>query len=121
MALSKKILKNSAQEAIVKWTGSGADTLTLASLVAANQTLTGTVAPTTVITGVIASLDTAGVCTVTRNGEEVLHVHDNFKFDSEDFLHSVFDENSGSDIVVNLATTGTLIIKVKKIHGYSAV
>lgn len=121
MPLVKKILKISAQEAIVKWTGSGTDTLTLASLISANQTLIGTPTPTANITGVLTSQDAAGVCTVARNAVEVLRVHDNFKFDSEDFLHSVLDENAGFDIVVNLATTGTLIIKIKKIHGYSAV
>lgn len=118
MALVKRILKQSAQEVIVKWTGSGVDTLTLASLISANQTLTGTPTPTAVISGVTASLDAAGVCTVTRNAVEVLHVHDNFNIRSEDF--GTFDENAGFDIVVNLATLGTLILKIKKIHGYSA-
>lgn len=118
MPLVKKILKISAQEAIVKWTGSGTDTLTLASLISANQTLTGAPAPTANITGVLASLDTAGVCTVTRNAVEVLHVHDNFSIRSEEF--GSFDENPSFDIAVNLATVGTLILKIKKTQGYSA-
>lgn len=121
MALVKTILKLSAQEAIVKWTGSGTDTLTLASLVGSNQAITGVVVAAAVITGVNASLDAAGICTIVRNSVEVLHIHDNYTFDSENFLHTVLSENSGSDIVVNLATLGTLIIKVKKMQGYSAV
>jgi hypothetical protein len=118
MALVKKILKQSAQEVIVKWTGSGADTLTLASLISANQTLLGTPVPAAVITGAVASLDTAGACTVTRNAVEVLHVHDNFSIRSEEF--GSFDENATFDIAVNLATIGTLILKIKKTQGYSA-
>lgn len=119
MALVKTILKSSFQETIVKWTGSGSDTLTMASLIAASQTLTGTVDPTAVISGVVASLDTAGICTITRNAVEVLHVHDNFRLLPED-AHFTLAENSGFDIVVNLATLGTLIIKLKKMQGYSA-
>ena len=122
MALNKTVLKISAQEAIVKWTGSGTDTLTLASLVAANsQVLTGTVPPAAVITGVDASIDTAGNCTVVRNAVEVMHVHDNYTFQSEDFLHAVLAENAGFDIVVTLAAAGTLILKIKKTQGYSAL
>ena len=41
MALVKTILKATPQEVIVKWTGSGTDTLTLASLVSTGQTVTG--------------------------------------------------------------------------------
>lgn len=118
MALVKKILKQSAQDVVVKWTGSGTDTLTLASLISANQTLLGTPVPAAVITGVVASLDTSGVCTVTRNAVEVLHVHDNFSIRSEEF--GSFDENAINDIVVNLVTVGTLILRIKKTQGYSA-
>ena len=42
MALVKTILKATPTEVIIKWTGLGADTLTLASLVSAGQTVTGT-------------------------------------------------------------------------------
>lgn len=122
MALVKTILKMSPQEAIVKWTGSGTDTLTLASLVATGQSLTGDPAlPSAHITGVKASIDTAANFTIVRNAVEVLHAHDNFTFQSEDFLHSVLSEQASSDIVVTLAALGTLIIKVKKVHGYSAM
>jgi hypothetical protein len=121
MALVKTILKMSPQEAIIKWTGSGTDTLTLASLVATGQTLLGTPVASVHITGVKASIDTAANCTIVRNAVEVLHIHDNFTFQSEDFLHSVLAEQPSSDIVVTLAAAGTLIIKVKKIHGYSAM
>lgn len=121
MPLAKTILKMSPQEAIVKWTGSGTDTLTLASLVATGQTLTGTVNPSAVITGADASVDGAGICTVTRNSVEVLHVHDNYSFHSDNFLGAVLSENSASDIAVSLAALGTLILKVRKVHGYSGM
>jgi hypothetical protein len=121
MALVKTILKISAQEAIVKWTGSGADTLTLASLLATGQTLTGLVPVSAVITGVLASIDTGANFTIVRNAVEVIHAHDSFAFQSEDFLHAVIGEQQGFDIAVNLAAAGTLIIKVKKMQGYSAL
>jgi hypothetical protein len=121
MALVKTILKISAQEAIIKWTGSGTDTLTLASLITTGQTLVGSPAPAVVITGVKASIDTAANFTIVRNAVEVLHAHDNFTYQAEDFLHAVLGEQSGSDIVVTLAAAGTLIVKIKKMSGYSAL
>ena len=121
MALLKKIIKNDPREVIVKWTGSGTDTLTLASLVGTGQTLTGTVAPTANILGVQASIDAAGTCTITRNSEETLHVHDNFEFQTDGIIQAVLDENSKYDIVVNLSTAGTLIIRLKKMQGYSGI
>ena len=118
MPLIKTILKASAQEVIVKWTGSGSDTLTLESLIATGQTVD---TPRAVITGVKASIDTSANFTIVRNAVEVLHAHDNFTYQAEDFLHAVLGEQPGSNIVVNLAATGTLIIKVKKMSGYSAL
>lgn len=119
MALVKTIVENSGREFVVKWTGFGSDTLTLASLVSANQTLSGSSAPSAAVASVIASIDGSGVCTVTRNAVEVLHVHDNFQIKSEEF--GTFNENAGSDIVVNLASAGTLILKIKKLNGYSDI
>jgi hypothetical protein len=121
MPLLKKILKNDPREVIVKWTGSGADTLTLASLVSTGQVLTGTVSPGVYIIAVSSSIANAGDCTITRNNEVALHVHDNFEFQTDGIIQAVISENSGSDIVVSLANTGTLIVKLKKIQGYSEI
>lgn len=121
MPLLKKIIKSDPREVIVKWTGTGTDTLTLASLVSNGQTVTGVLAPFVTILGVSASVDAAGTCIVTRNSEEVLHVHDNFEFQTDGIIQAVLNENGGSDIVVTLSAAGTLIIRVKKMQGYSGI
>lgn len=121
MALLKKIVKNDPREVIVKWTGDGTDTLTLASLVSTGQTLTGTVAPGVVIIAVSASISSGAQCTVTRNSEVTLAVHDNFEFQTDGIIQAVLNENLTSSIVVNLAATGTLILRLKKTQGYSDV
>lgn len=121
MALLKKILKNDPREVIVKWTGSGTDTLTLASLISTGQTLTGVVAPAANIIGVSASIGGGGDCTVTRNSEVALQLHDNFIFQTDGNIRAAISENSGSDIVVNLVALGTLILILKKTQGYSNI
>lgn len=121
MPLLKKIVKVDPREIIVKWTGAGIDTLTLASLVSPGQTVTG-VAPKAVnIIGISSSISNNGDCTVIRNGEEAFHVHDNYEFQTDGIIQAVVDENSGSDISVSLANTGTLILRLKKIQGYSDI
>jgi hypothetical protein len=119
MALIKKTIKADPREVIVKWTGSGTDTLTLASLVSSGQTVTGT--PGVFILGLSTSVDGGGTCIVTRNSEETFHVHDNYEFQTDGIIQAVVNENSGSDIVVTLSTTGTAIIRVKKVQGYSGI
>lgn len=121
MALIKKIIKSDPRETVVKWTGSGTDTLTLASLVSTGQTVTGVLAPFVNILSLSASLDTAGICTVTRNAQETFHVHDNYEFQTNGIIQSVVDENGTFDIVVNLATAGTLILRLNKIQGYTGI
>lgn len=120
MALLKKIIKNDYREVIVKWTGSGTDTLTLASLVATSQTLLGTPVPMVDILAVAASISGVGEGTITRNSQVALQIHDNFEFQTDGIISAVLDENSSFDIVVNLTTAGTLILRLKKIAGYSA-
>jgi len=121
MALLKKIIKSDPREVIVKWTGSGTDTLTLASLIQNGQTLTGILAPAVNILAVSSSISSSGACTITRNGEVTLHIHDNYEFQTDGIISAVLDENSGSDIVVDLANTGTLIMRVVKIQGYTGI
>lgn len=121
MPLVKKIIKVDPREVIVKWVGTGTDTLTLGSLVSTGQTLTGTVVPAVTIVGVSASVDGTGTCIITRNGEETLHVHDNFEFQTDGIIQAVLSENSTFDIGVNISTAGTLIMRVKKTQGYSII
>lgn len=120
MALLKKIIKADQREVIVKWTGSGTDTLTLAALLSTGQTLTG-VTPVVNILAVSSSIDSTGVGTITRNGEITLYIHDNFEFQTDGIIQSVLDENSTSDIIVNLTTPSTLLIRLKKMQGYSII
>jgi hypothetical protein len=121
MALLKKIIKVDPREVIIKWTGVGTDTLTLASLLSIGQTLTGVVAPAVNIIGVSTSIDGVGSGTIVRNAEEVLHVHDNFEFQTDGIIQAVLNENSSFDIVVNMTTAGTMIIRVRKTQGYTGL
>lgn len=121
MPLLKKIIKSDPREVIVKWTGTGSDTITLNSLVSENQTVTGTVPKAVNIVGVSSSISGSGDCTITRNGEVAFHVHDNYDFQTDGIIQAVINENSGSDIVVSLANSGTLILRLKKMQGYSGI
>ena len=118
MPLLKKIVKNDPREVIVKWTGTGTDTLTLASLVSPGQTLTGIVGPGVNIVGMTSSVGT-GTVTVTRNAEVALLVYGYFEFQTDGIIQAVINENSKFDIVVALSTAGTLILRLRKSQGYS--
>lgn len=120
MALVKTILRNSQRDTIVKWVGSGSDTLTLASLVSYNQTLTS---DTTTVNLLSANVSISGVgsATITRNTVDVLNLSGNFKTNIDRALDFIMAENATYDIVVNLTTPGTLIIKVNKILGYTGI
>lgn len=115
MPLLKKILKANPQEVVVKWTGLGTDTLTLASLVAGVQTVTGTPA----VTIDSLSVTSSGATTVTRNAEVTFQINGNYDFNMGPIGFSHVNENSTFDIAVNLAALGTLILRVRKISGYS--
>jgi hypothetical protein len=120
MALVKTILRNSQRDTIVKWVGSGTDTLTLASLVSYNQTLTSDTATANLLSASV-SVSGSGIATVTRNNVDVLNLSGNFKTNIDRALDYIMSENASSDIVVNLTTPGTLIIKVNKILGYTGI
>lgn len=121
MALLKKILKNSANEIIVKWTGSGTDTLTLASIVSTGQAIVGPEAPGAVITGVHMNAVAGSDVSVTRNSEIVLDVRDLYRFPSDTMQDLVLSENPTHDIVLTMGAIGTFILKVRKIQGYSII
>lgn len=121
MPLLKKILKNSPNEVIIKWTGSGSDTVGLASLVATGQTLTGDVAPAVNILSLSVSMPANSSFTVTRNGEIAIHGHESYEFQTDGIIQAVISENSTFDIVVDLGQVGTAIIKLKKTQGYSGL
>jgi len=119
MPLLRKILKADPREVIVKWTGSGTDTLTMAQLTSTGQSVQGTLNPIANIISV--SVSTAGACTITRNSEVAFQTNDNFEFQTDGMITAVVDENAGSAIAVSLAALGTLIIRVKKMQGYSGI
>jgi hypothetical protein len=121
MPLIKKIIKVDPREAIIKWTGSGTDTLTLDSLVSPGQTVTGVLPKSVNIIGLSTSIAGGADCSITRNGEAAFHVHDNYEFQTDGIIQAVVDENSTSDIAVSVTNTGTLILRVKKMQGYSGI
>lgn len=114
MPLLKKIVKADHREVVVKWTGSGSDTLLLTDLVVTGQTVIGNKA----VDIVAVSVSSAGATTITRNSEVTFALDGPFDYYFDDF-HGVVKENNQSDIVVNLATTGTLLIRLNKAQGYS--
>jgi len=116
MALLKKIIKADPREVIVKWTGSGADTLTLASLISTNQTVTGT--PAVAIKAI--SVSSTGATTITRNSQVAFQIANSYEFQTNGTSFAIFDENSSFDIVVNLAAAGQMILILTKLSGYSA-
>lgn len=119
MPLVRSIVQITPRDAIVKWVGQGADTLALTDLVRAGQSVSGN--PFVGISGVLSSVAGGGSCAITRNGVDVFHVHGEFEFQTDSVATAVITENGSSDIVVNLANTGTLILKLRKISGYSDV
>jgi methylglyoxal synthase len=121
MPLLKKIIKVDPREVIIKWTGTGTDTLTLNSLVATGQTVTGVLPKAVNIIGMTSSTDSTGAAIVTRNNEVTIHAASPFQFQTDGVIQAVLNENSGFDISVNLTTTGTLILRVKKMQGYSGI
>jgi hypothetical protein len=116
MALVKKILKATPREVVVKWTGSGTDTLTLASLVAGAQTVTGT--PEVTIDSM--SVTNSGATTITRNAEIAFQVNGNYDYNMGPMGFGNVAENATFDIAVNMVAVGTTILRVRKVNGYSA-
>jgi len=121
MSLLKKILKHSSREVIVKWTGTGSDVLTLASLVAVGQTLTSVLSPCVDIIAVSSSVEPGGTFVLTRNLEVALSVYNNFEMSPYNANSVMLTENSGFDINVALSANGTVILKLRKTQGYSDV
>lgn len=119
MAFSKKILKNDHREVIIKFVGTGSETITLSSLVSpGRQTVTGT--PKVHIVSLSVSIATDQEFLITRNGEETFHIHGDYDFQSDGIVHAVANENETSDIVISTVSTGTIIIRLRKVDGYSA-
>ena len=116
-ALVKKILRNTPREVIVKWTGTGTDTLTLASLVAPNQTVVDTATANIVA----ASISGAGLTTVSRNGQVAIFATGNFELRSDDDMNVTLNENATFDIIVTTPSDSTVILKLRKTYGYSEV
>ena len=119
MALVKTIIKSNPREVVLKWTGSGTDTVTLASLVSGTQTVTGS--PFVTILAVLVSQAGSGITKVTRNSQDVLNMTGQFQFQFENSVNTIMDENGASNIVVSIATDATLILRVNKMSGYSGI
>ena len=117
MALLKKILKNSYQEVVVKWTGSGTDTLALNTLNATGQVIEGSTQAVD-IQGL--SVTSSGATTITRNAQVAFQISGNYDFQSSGSFGVVINENSTSGIDINMAALGTIILKLRKTQGYSA-
>lgn len=122
MALVRTFIQITPREAIVKWVGQGTDTLALADLVLpGRQALSSTATPGVGITGVLSSVAADGACIVSRGGVEAIHVHGGFEFQTDAVATAVIDENAGTPVVVTLDNSGTLILKLRKLSGFTDV
>lgn len=118
-AIVTKIISNSPRDVVVKIVGTGTFTITLASLVSATQIVVGT--PVVNIVSCFASIPGSSSGSVTRNGETVFFMHSNFAFQPVGPISTVIDENSTSDITINLTEDATVIIGLRKMYGYSGI
>lgn len=123
MAVTKTILRNTNLETVVQVGGtSGSATITLNSdLVASSQALTAGGTPTVNITGYMVSGLLTSAITVTRNSvNQMTFAPENsgtFDFQGQGFAQT---QNNTSDIVVTIgAVEGHLILKLRKVDGYS--
>ena len=119
MSLVKTIIKSNPREIVLKWTGNGTDTVTLASLISGAQTVTGT--PFVTILAVSVSQGSAGVTKITRNGQDVLNMTGQYQFQFENSVNTILDENGGSAIDINVSSDATLILRLNKMSGYSGI
>ena len=109
------VIRNTVQEAIVKITGTGPQTITLSSLVSASQTVSGT--PTVDIAAINSSTDINNKITITRNSVPIIYIWDNGVIDQPQY---VFREENTSDIVVDLGIKdSTVLLRLNKVAGYS--
>ena len=125
MALVKTILKNDYRETIIKFVGTGTDTIVLNTLGQPEdpnpQYPNGTPFDVVILSISITQADNDHT-DITRNGQTVIHAHGNWDFQTDGIITAVLKENSGSDIVVNATqnNTCTIIIRLKKLSGFTA-
>jgi len=120
MALSKNVVQVTPREVIIKYVGSGTDTIDLTTLTSINQTVDGT--PFVAIIGITTSLPNAASMVLTRNSVEVFRVHESYEFQTDGIITAVVDEQGKYNIVVNITGgDGTAFLRLRKISGYSVV
>lgn len=107
------VLKKTPIHCVVKVTGTGAQTVTLASLATTNQTASS---PKVNITGLTWSVP-AGNATIARNAQNLWIVTGAYQPQMNGW--SDIEQNL-SDIVVTLpAGGGTVVLELMKVDGYS--
>lgn len=123
MAIVKTIVNNTMLKTTVKLVGNGIETISLASLVATNsgegvQVVSGT--PKVSIIGIsLTSHDSGNGTKITRNGIDVMEMHGNYEMPEDAIYSCKLTENSDSDIVVNIGSSGTIILVLRKEEGYT--
>jgi hypothetical protein len=117
--LTKKILKNSEKEVLIKWEGTGIDSFSVKSLCCPGQIMTDIYMPCVSITNIISSTGPGGF-SVSRNDEITVIAYNNYKFSEYAVSEVSFAENPNYDITVDLSG-GILILKLVKIQGFSEI
>jgi hypothetical protein len=120
MPLLRKIVYNNPLKTVVKWTGSGTDTLNISTDILdadRSQTVIGGETPKVNIMSVFSSTNTTGEVKVTRNAQDVVDLFGVCSLPNQSSTY-VFDENNTSNIAVSLSQNGTLILELRKLSGY---
>lgn len=108
------VLQKNRVSATIKVTGTGSQTITLASLARTDETVA---TPKVDIHEVMFAGNQTAKTLITRNSVDVLALTGTGHWE---FNGMALSENNGSDIVVNIGdTNGTVILVLKKIKGYA--
>ena len=121
MAIEKRILKKTHQEAVVKVFGdAGTITITLAELVADGQALAGSTQAVNLVTADWSGFDNTSI-SINRGGKLILPVVA-ASAQKMDFAGAGFvdDTNNTSDISITFTGTGAAIyLTLRKVSGYA--
>jgi hypothetical protein len=113
-ALVQTVLKNTHTEAVVKITGTGTASISLASLAFADEVYTSANANVTVRKAYVYAPPTQET-KVTRNSVDVLQIYGTATVYDESF---VISDQSSQDITVTTAGDGTVVLVLRKAGGF---
>jgi len=118
MAVTKTLIKNDRQRAVVHIIGTAAgdsSTVALTELLAADETSSGTLRAN--ITVAYANTDGSSGVTISRNSTPVLKLHTFSEYPGANQLPSIAIGNNSS-IVVTFGDPGMVVLDLRKVEGF---